>query len=216
SEDVSTIFEDREANIWVVTIDGLDRFRDFAVATFSARQGLSDSSVASVLADRNGSTWLATNGGLNRWKTGQFTIVQTGGAKPDGKLNGLAPRGLFQDAHGRIWVSTGGGVGYLENDRFILSRVPGRVVYSFAEDTAGNLWMPAQTLGLLRLSRRTEVEQIPWASLGGKGFAGPLVADPLQGGLWLGFYRGGLAYFANGQVRTSYSAADGLGEGRVN
>jgi hypothetical protein len=39
----------------------------------------------------------------------------------------------------------------------------------------------------------------------------------LQGGLWLGFFaRGGVAYFKDGQVRASYTSADGLGEGRVN
>jgi len=35
---VSAIFEDREGNIWVATIDGLDRFRESAVATSSYRR----------------------------------------------------------------------------------------------------------------------------------------------------------------------------------
>ena len=43
-----------------------------------------------------------------------------------------------------------------------------------------------------------------------------MAADPSRGGLWLGFHQGGVAYFKDGQVRASYSAADGLGEGRVN
>jgi ligand-binding sensor domain-containing protein len=37
-ENVFALFEDRESNIWVATINGLDRFRDFAVATFSVNQ----------------------------------------------------------------------------------------------------------------------------------------------------------------------------------
>ena len=37
----------------------------------------------------------------------------------------------------------------------------------------------------------------------------------MRGGLWLGFFQGGIAYFSDGQVRASYSAAEGLGEGRV-
>jgi hypothetical protein len=59
------------------------------------------------------------------------------------------------------------------------------------------------------------VERIPWARLGRKDFASALLPDPLQGGLWLGFYQGGVAYFKDGQVRASYASADGLGEGRV-
>ena len=37
----------------------------------------------------------------------------------------------------------------------------------------------------------------------------------MQGGLWIGFFEGGVAYFKDGQVRASYADADGLGEGRV-
>jgi signal transduction histidine kinase len=43
-----------------------------------------------------------------------------------------------------------------------------------------------------------------------------LAVDPVQRGLWIGFYQGGLAYLADGQVLASYSAASGLGEGGVN
>ena len=32
-DNIYAIFEDRENNIWVATVNGLDRFRDFAVVT---------------------------------------------------------------------------------------------------------------------------------------------------------------------------------------
>ena len=73
-EGVQTLFEDRENNIWVATVNGLDRFRDFAVATLTEDQGLSNDIALSVLADRAGSVWLASFGGLNRWSHGQITI----------------------------------------------------------------------------------------------------------------------------------------------
>jgi ligand-binding sensor domain-containing protein len=38
-EFVGTVFEDREGSIWVATSNGLDRFRNFAVATLSVVQG---------------------------------------------------------------------------------------------------------------------------------------------------------------------------------
>ena len=59
------------------------------------------------------------------------------------------------------------------------------------------------------------VDRIPWAKMGRKDFASALFSDPLHGGLWIGFYRGGVAYFKDGQVRASYASTDGLGEGRV-
>src|SRR5262249_58680187 len=64
---VLAFFEDREGSVWVATMDGLDRFREFAVATFSAKQGLSGNFVGSVLTARDGSIWLGTGGGLNQW-----------------------------------------------------------------------------------------------------------------------------------------------------
>ena len=49
-----SLFEDREGNIWVATMDGLDRFRDFAVPTISVKQGLSN---ATVLVRPGGQGW---------------------------------------------------------------------------------------------------------------------------------------------------------------
>ena len=214
-DDIRSLFEDREGNIWVATSDGLDRFRDFAVTTFTGSQGLSNAQVLSVLAARDGSVWFGTLGGLNRWSDGQVTIPRTGTAKQDGKLNGLYAHSLFQDDRGRVWISTLNEVGYLENDRFISSGVPGGNVHGFAQDTRGNLWIAHQDLGLLRISGGSEVQRIPRATIGHKDNANALAADPLHGGLWMGFYLGGIAYFADGQVRASYAAADGLGEGIV-
>ena len=134
----TSLFEDREGNIWVATIDGLDRFRDFAVPTISVKQGLSNATVWSVLAARDGSVWLGTRDGLNRWNDGQITIYR----KRSSGLPDDTVESLFQDDHGRIWVSTHRGVAYFENGRFIpVSAVPGGYVHSIAGDGAGNLWI---------------------------------------------------------------------------
>jgi signal transduction histidine kinase/ligand-binding sensor domain-containing protein len=212
-DDVTSLFDDREGNIWVATTNGLDRFRDFAVPTFSVSQGLANADVYSVLASRDGSVWLGTPGGLNRWNNGQISSYD----RREGKLNGLAPDSLFQDIRRRIWVSTPGGVGYVENDRFVpVGGVPGGTVHAIAEDTAGNLWIANQDLGLFHLLPGSVVQKIPWAELGRKDHAAILAGDPFGGGVWLGFFNGGVAYFADGVIHASYSALNGLGEGRVN
>jgi signal transduction histidine kinase/ligand-binding sensor domain-containing protein len=225
-DNVSVLFEDHEGNIWVATSDGLDRFRDFAVGAFSRNQGLSN--VGAVLAVRDGSVWAGTSEGLNKWDHGQITAYRERRsmtpAAPEGVRevvgNGLPDHvvsSLFQDSRGRIWVCTRGGIGYLENDRFIrIGGLPGGIVHSIAEDPDGNLWIANQDLGLYRLSPRNDVQQVSWDKLGHKDPATVLATDPSQGGLWVGFFLGGVVYFANGQVRASYSAADGLGEGAVN
>ena len=207
------LFEDREGNVWVCTEGGFDRFRDIAVATLTAKQGLSSPSVSSVLADKDGSVWLSTYRGLDRWRSGQIATYD----KRDGKLQGLAPDSLFQDSRGRVWVSTIRQFGYLENNRFISAKgVPGGPVQRIAEDTEGHLWIANQNQGLFHLAGSTVVERIPWTGLGHNDFATALAGDLSRGGLWLGFLQGGVAYFKDSRVRKSYTATQGLGNGRVN
>ena len=216
---VTALFEDREGSIWIATLSGLDRFRDLAVPTFAVAQGLSSADALSVLGTKDGSIWIGTPGGLSRWRSGQFATLGSDRYKPDGNA---APRSsahsLFQDTLGRIWVSGTGGIGYFEQDRFVpQSGVPGgSPVHAIAEDTEGNVWIAQQDDGLFRVSRGGAVQHTSWAELGRKDFASALVADPVRGGIWIGFFESGLAYFNNGQVRVSYSVADGLGEGRIN
>jgi signal transduction histidine kinase/ligand-binding sensor domain-containing protein len=220
-DDIYDLFEDREGNIWVATVNGLDRFRELPVVTYSKSQGLSDIPWGGLLTAREGSVWFGTLDGLNRLNQGQVTLYRQHRARAGVRQivgSGLPDEGvgsLFQDSRGRIWVSTLTGIGYLEKDRFIPTAAPGGVAGSLTEDSSGNLWIANRDLGLFRLSPRNEFQQIPWAAFGRKDPALVLAPDPLHGGLWLGFSQGGVAWFRDGHVHSSYSAADGLAEGRV-
>jgi signal transduction histidine kinase/ligand-binding sensor domain-containing protein len=229
---VYALFEDREGNIWVATRDGLDRFRDVAVATMSVKQGLSNDNVSSVLAAKDGSVWLGTLDGLNRWSNDHLTVYRerttraaqesrprvsrkvreiTGRGMPDG-----AVQSIFQDSRGRVWVSTLRGVAYLEKDRFLpLDGLPGGLTRAIVEDSRGSLWIANRDRGLFRVSPGGDVEQASWASLNLKKNITAVAADPSRGGLWFGFLESGLTQFSDGRIVASYAAADGLGEGRV-
>jgi signal transduction histidine kinase/ligand-binding sensor domain-containing protein len=217
---IHDLFEDREGNIWVATMNGLDRFRNLAVVTYSTKQG----SDGAVLGARDGSIWFGTYDGLDRLNNGQVTVYRQRSIRAiagvrEVAVSGLPDHGLgslFQDSVGRIWVGTRAGVGYLDHNRFISTAVPGGTVGALTADSTGNLWIVNQNLGLFRLSPSNEVQRFPWVILGHKDPADPLALDPFLGGLWLGFYQGGVVYFRDGQVRASYSADNGLGEGQVN
>jgi ligand-binding sensor domain-containing protein/signal transduction histidine kinase len=213
-ETASSLFEDREGNIWVATESGLDRFRDFAIATFSTNQGLPSSRIQSVLEDREQGIWLATRNNVNRLQNGQVTVIDVKPYQREGELTRFFPNSMFQEANGRIWVSTPYGFGYLDNDRFIsVSNVPGPVS-AIVQDRANTMWIAHEHGGLFQVSGERVVQQIPWAQLGHADHVSTMIADP-KGGLWLGFFLGGLAYYSDGQIRASYSNANGLPASRV-
>ena len=222
-DEIGALFEDREGSIWVSTLNGLDRFRELPVVTYSTKQGLSNTPTSAILGTKDGSVWFGTRDGLDRLNNGQVSVYRqqssrTSSAAREIAVSGLPNHGftsLLKDSRERIWVSSVSEIGYLENDRYIRTTVPGGVVYDLAEDRFGNLWIANQNLGLFQLSPRNEVRQIPWTTFGQHGPARALARDPSRGGLWLGFYQGGVSYFDGDQVRTSYTTADGLAEGRV-
>ncbi len=225
SDSIRYLFEDREGNVWVCTNNGLDRFHDLAVTALPVKHGLTNAYVESVLPARDGSVWLGTRNGLDRWNDGRLTLYRKRREQAVGTAREITAGGLpddyqsslFEDYRGRIWVFSRGGAVYLERGRFVPVRaMPGGFAHSITEDSAGDLWI-SQDQGFFHLLRGSVVEHIPWASLGHQGLALALAAaDPSRGGLWLGFSQGGVAYFKDDQVRASYGAADGLGEGRVN
>jgi len=230
---VTRLFEDREGNIWVATKNGLDRFRNLVVRTISANQGLPSAPPWSVLPARDGSVWLGSLDGLSRWNKGRVTTYRTArsgsetGRQREAESDegreifdrGLPDDGvgtLFEDSDGRLWVSTLRGVAYFEHDRFVpVTRLPGGRTTFMAGDRAGNLWIVNEARGLYRLRGGAVVEEIPWEKLKLEQTATALVPDPGKGGLWLGF-PGRVAYVNDREIRASYTAADGLGDGRVN
>src|SRR5271165_1587349 len=216
---VSKVFEDREGDVWVGTMNGLDRFREYAVPNVSVKQGLSIGVALSLLAASDGSIWIATSGGLNVWKNGQIShvVAPSDTAKHGDRVKASPPASLFQDSAGRIWIGTRNDFGYLENDRFVRIRdFPRSEVTDLVEESPGNMWVATQFAGLIHLVDRKIVQQIPWAALGHKDLVRVTVVDPSRAGTWLGFRDGGVAYFTGGRIQKQYSAAEGLGRGRVN
>jgi len=232
---VRSIFEDREGTIWVSTQDGLDRFRQLAVPTISRNQGLSNSAAYVVQAAGDGSIWIVTAVGLDHWENGHVTVY--GRQKAAGRItqtnqtvttsarvteianSGLAgnARSLGLDDRGRLWASTNNGIFYFERGRFMpVADIPGGNIFSIAGDTQGKVWISNADQGLFRRTPEGAVQHIPWTWFGQKHAAVALLPDRMQGGIWLGFLDGGIAYLKDGQIRASYSVTDGLGGGSVN
>jgi ligand-binding sensor domain-containing protein len=95
-EQVNRLFEDREGNIWLTTLAGIDRFRAVAAVSYSAAQGVSGVPAA-IVADRENGIWLSTTSPtrLYRRRDGRIADVAVEGL-PD-----RYPGSLFQDSHGQ-------------------------------------------------------------------------------------------------------------------
>jgi signal transduction histidine kinase/ligand-binding sensor domain-containing protein len=210
SGDIScSLFEDREGNVWFASSRGLDRFRDLPITEISTKQSLSSNSGSSLVAGTDGSIWVGTRDGLNRWRNGQITIFRKASGLPDDAI-----QSLFQDDHGRIWAYTDHGLAYFNHNRFVaVPDLPTKEVFSMTGDRAGNLWLSGNQ-GLLHMRDGRLVENFPWPVMGRHQQAKVVLPD--RGGVWLAFsLDGGVLYFKDGQVRASYTPAEGLGKGAV-
>ena len=198
NDSVYCLLEDREGNIWAGTEGGLDRFREFAVTTISKREGLSESTAGSVFGAKDGGIWIGTTGGLNRIEDRRVT--------PYGKRSGLPSdniTGIFEEQTGRLWVSTAAGLAYSDGDRFRSLYLPFEAktktwFSAAAEGRDHSVWLSVPEHGLVRLRDAHLAEVVPWSQFENKQ-AWALEPDLQDGGLWLGFAQGGIAYYKPGQ-----------------
>jgi PAS domain S-box-containing protein len=99
---VTTIFRDREANLWVGTVKGLYRWSEGVVTAYTATDGLSELHITAIVDDRDGNIWVGTNnGGLNRLAASKWTSFGVA----EGLTNNHV-QSIGEDQEGSIWVST--------------------------------------------------------------------------------------------------------------
>jgi ligand-binding sensor domain-containing protein/signal transduction histidine kinase len=101
---VFVVFEDRQHNMWIGSLDGLVRMGRTAVTTVTARDGLADENVTTTYEDRSGKLWFATYSGqiyrLNGTVPERYNLSQPG--------RDVRVRTIFEDHEGNYWFGTGG------------------------------------------------------------------------------------------------------------
>jgi signal transduction histidine kinase/ligand-binding sensor domain-containing protein len=212
--EVQSIFEDREGDIWITTDKGVDLLRDIPVVSFSSTEGLKGGDPSAVIARKDNSLWVGLKGALAIIRGDSVSLTTAADGRPI--LNVYA---LFEDHSAQVWMGINRTV--LVNQLGKFSEVKGRdgrfighigKVVALTEDIEGNIWAiayddPGRKDHLLRIRDRQVQEDIDLASLVPRR-AHFLGADP-AGGIWIGTGDGKLAHFQNGVANIVSKGPDG-------
>ncbi len=154
SEDIWSLHEDRQGNIWAGTFSGeLVRLGGGDVRNlrvYGKGTALPALPLLSILEDRAGTLWIGTmGGGLFGMRDGRIAE-----AAESRQLPGDQVRVLHQDRHSQLWVGTQKGLARLNNGRVetftARDGLAGEHVFSIHEDAAGDLWIGSFEGGLTR------------------------------------------------------------------
>lgn len=201
---VSSIYEDREGNIWVATDSGVDMFRDTPVVSFTSNEGLSGADIDSIIALRNGTLLVGNQQAVDVIRPGsRHSAITT--------LKGLPGEDLMamlEERSGRIWLGVDDRLVTYENGRFGEAKKSdgsplGHIglTMSLTEDVDGNVWaLVLSTEGrrrLLRIKDQVVQEDLPVDDAMRRGLY--LAADR-QSGFWMASLAEKLARYRDGRM----------------
>jgi ligand-binding sensor domain-containing protein/signal transduction histidine kinase len=215
SDIVSRILIDHAGTMWVATYNGLDRFdpRTGHFAVYKQDTRSDDEEYFNLTEDTGGFLWMGSWGGLNRFdpKSGQFTVYAHKANDPS-SLSDNAVTSTYVDHSGTLWVSTENGLNILNRvtgtftHYYVKDGLPSNAVSCILEDQLGMLWMSTNR-GLSRLdpTSKTFLNYSTVDGLPGNDFTGydACFKSP-SGEMFFGGFAGGVAFFPDKVVNTSY------------
>ncbi|HLO59666.1 MAG TPA: two-component regulator propeller domain-containing protein [Bacteroidales bacterium] len=180
SNDVLSLFRDKQGNIWIGTNNGLDKLvrnRDDSDngATFTHYQNragckdcLPNNQVLALYEDKSGKLLIGTRGGGLSYfdkTTGRFITYRAKKYIP-GSLSNNSVKCIFEDRRGVLWIGTlGGGVDKMDllMKKFSTYEItlnndptPSNFIRAIYEDEDNLLWIGTLDGGLYTFDRRTE------------------------------------------------------------
>jgi signal transduction histidine kinase/ligand-binding sensor domain-containing protein len=190
SDCIYWFFEDAAGDLWVSTSEGVDRFRDLPVSTFSKREGRSSDEADSVLVTHDGRIWAGSSNALDILQRGVFTSYKAGAGLPGNQITSM-----LEGHSGDVWIGIDNNLTVFDDGRFARVNAPDGqpmgLIASLAEDRQGNVWARVQKK-LVRIRDRRVQEEF---AIG----AATLTADRVAG-VWAASADGALAHFHDATV----------------
>jgi signal transduction histidine kinase/ligand-binding sensor domain-containing protein len=206
SDRVRCLCEDREANLWIGTENGLVMLRAGNTTPVYPPDRWQDQSILSVSKAPDDTLWIATEGaGLYRMKQADWTHF--GMAQG---ISSLFVWSVSEDPQGHVWAGTwDSGLFVQSGDRFERVTAFDRdttPVFALLHATDGSTWVGTQT-GLAHL----EQGKAEWYGTNA-GLVHPdvhAIAQDHEGAIWFGMASGGLGVIQHGVAR-QFRKASGL------
>ncbi len=170
---ITSITEDSENNLWVATQNGLNRFKPTTqtFARYNHRpensDSISSSAVNHLYVDHNGVLWVATSEGLNIYNSqlNQFIHYRHEPENPGSVSNNLI-LSIFEDRGNVMWIGTNGGglnkynrkqdeFAYYRGDLSNPNSLSGNLISAIFVEPNSTVWIGTLDSGLNRFSPAT-------------------------------------------------------------
>jgi signal transduction histidine kinase/ligand-binding sensor domain-containing protein len=232
-----SITEDRDRNLWLgAESGGAMRIPHAGFTSYFETDGLGDGRITQVFSDHDGNVHVLSNP-VNNWAPvivrfdGGGFVKESPNLPPKTELSWGWSQLILQDREGDWWIPTAQGIYRFSGHRSfseLANARPARVytvkdgmdnnaVFRLFEDARGDLWFGTLGSGVRALHRweRSSDKIFIYTPENNIPASGPTAfASDNAGNVWIGFYGGGVARYANGHF-TLFTESDGLPAGFV-
>jgi signal transduction histidine kinase/ligand-binding sensor domain-containing protein len=212
--EVTTVYEDRDGDIWFGGVRGIERLRDGMFTTYSTAQGLPAENNGPVYVDFEGRTWFAPlSGGLYWLKDGRVGRVAIASLDSDVIYS-------ISGGNGEIWagrqrggltVVTKTGDSFVARSYTQADGLAQNSVYSVHRNRDGTVWAGTVSAGVSRLKGGKFTNYSAVDGLGSNAVNS--IVEGYDGTMWLAT-PSGLASFADARW-INRSASNGLPSSNV-
>jgi PAS domain S-box-containing protein len=160
SHGATSVFIDREQNIWITDTRGINKINNLKVINYFKKNGMLEDEVTAIAEMNDGRIVLGHNNGLSIFNNNTFKIIEF----PDLKLNTRRVSDMIKDKDGNIWfvsisrglgkLQPGGNITWYSSDKFPVTTV-------VHQDKTGRIWVGADTK-LLYLKNGKLTEYLPY------------------------------------------------------